>query len=81
MRFVSSHLLQIFRFATVKLKTMLLDFLYLGHSLLKHMVRKLKAFNYSNYLINLIVDVILDYFNKTVYNPFTITTNLRGGVL
>ena len=46
---VNNHLLQIFRFATVKLKTMLLDFLYLGHSLLKHMVRKLKAFNYSSY--------------------------------
>ena len=29
---VNSHLLQIFRFATVKLKTMLLDFLYLDIS-------------------------------------------------
>ena len=39
------------------------------------MVRKLKAFNY------LIVDIILDYFKKTMYNLFTVTTNIQGGVL
>ena len=39
------------------------------------MVRKLKAFNY------LIVDKILDYFKKTMYNLFTVTTNIQGGVL
>ena len=39
------------------------------------MVRKLKAFNY------LIVDIILDYFKKAMYNLFTVTTNIQGGVL
>ena len=39
------------------------------------MVRKLKAFNH------LIVDIILDYFKKTMYNLFTVTTNIQGGVL
>ena len=30
-------------------------------------------------IIDLIVDINLDYFNKTVYNLFT--TNILGGVL
>ena len=39
-----------------------------------HMVRKLKNFN-------LIVNIILDYLQKTVHNLFSITTNIQGDVL
>ena len=40
------------------------------------MVRKLKAL-----MIDLIVNIILDYLKKTVHNLFTITTNIQGVVL
>ena len=40
------------------------------------MVRKLKAL-----MIDLIVNIILDYLKKTVRNLFTITTNIQGSVL
>ena len=40
------------------------------------MVRKLKAF-----IINLVVNIILDDLKKTVHNLLTITTNIQGGVL
>ena len=32
-------------------------------------------------IIDLIVNIILDYLKKTVHNAFTITTNIQGGVL
>ena len=40
------------------------------------MVRKLK-----NLVIDLIVNIILDYLKKTMNNIFTITTNIQGCVL
>ena len=40
------------------------------------MVRKLKAL-----MIDLIVNIILDYLKKTVHKLFTITTNIQGVVL
>ena len=46
------------------------------HSLQKHMVRKLKIL-----IIDLIVNINLDYLKKTVHNVFTITTNIQGSVL
>ena len=46
-----------------------------NHGLQKHMVRKLKAFK----IIDLIVNINLDYLKKTVHNLFT--TNIQGGVL
>ena len=46
-----------------------------NHGLQKHMVRKLKAFK----IIDLIVNISLDYLKKTVHNLFT--TNIQGGVL
>ena len=32
-------------------------------------------------IICLIVNIILNYFKKTVYNLFTATTDIQGGVL
>ena len=46
-----------------------------NHGLQKHMVRKLKAFK----IIDLIVNINLDYLKKTVHNLFT--TNIQGDVL
>ena len=40
------------------------------------MVRKPKVL-----IIDLIVNIILDYLKNTVHNLFTITTNIEGGVL
>ena len=40
------------------------------------MVRKLKAI-----IIDLIVNIILNYLKNTVQNLFTITANIQGGVL
>ena len=42
---------------------------YCNHSLSKQMVRKL------------MVNIILDYLQNTVHNQYTITANVRGGVL
>ena len=33
------------------------------------------------FIIDLIVNIILDYLKKTVHKVFTITTNMQGGVL
>ena len=32
-------------------------------------------------IVDLIVNIILDYLKKTVHNVFTITTNIQGGAL
>ena len=40
------------------------------------MVRKVKKI-----ITDLIVNIILDYHEKTVHNVFTITTNMQEGVL
>ena len=39
------------------------------------MVRKLKI------IIDLIVNIILDYLEKTVHDAFSITTNIQGSTL
>ena len=37
--------------------------------------------NWKILIIDLIVNIILDYLKKTVHNVFTITTNIQGSVL
>ena len=32
-------------------------------------------------IVDLIVNIILDYLKKTMHNAFTITTNIQGGAL
>ena len=43
--------------------------------------RKTWLGNQKILIIDLIVNIILDYLKKTVHNAFTITTNIQGGVL